>query len=408
MKKTIMVRYGELSVKGSNKKRFTHQLARNIRKQLADYPEIKVSPYNDFIFIDLNDAPEDIALDRLKDVFGIQSYSPAYEVSRDFEEVKAVAREIVAKRLADDDYIQSFKVATSRSDHNYAMDTQDINQQLGGYLAECFPQLKVQMIDPDLTVRVKVRFDDLLLSLDWIEGAGGLPVGSTAPAMLMLSGGIDSPVAGYLAMKRGIRPTIVHFASPPYTSPQALQKAKDLTQKLTRFGGGWLNFIEVPFTEIQEEIKEKVPANYLMTITRRMMFRVADKIREDFHGFGIITGESVGQVASQSLESMFAINNVTSTPILRPALTMDKLEIIDVAKAIDTFDLSILPYEDCCTVFAPPSPKTRPHMDKIEKYEERLAIDELVTRCVEGIKIEKIQPENTEAETVASEFEDLL
>ncbi|MCI5775472.1 MAG: tRNA 4-thiouridine(8) synthase ThiI [Aerococcus sp.] len=407
MKKTIMVRYGELSVKGSNKKRFTHQLARNIRKRLADYPDVVVNPYNDFIFIDLNNASEDVVLDRLQDVFGIQSYSPAYEVSRDFEEVKRVAKDIVQKRLVEDPSIQTFKVATSRSDHNFEMDTQDINQELGGYLAESFPQLKVQMIDPDLTVRVKVRFDDLVLSLDWLEGAGGLPVGSTAPAMLMLSGGIDSPVAGYLAMKRGIRPTIVHFASPPYTSPQALQKAKDLTQKLTRFGGGWLNFIEVPFTEIQEEIKEKVPANYLMTITRRMMFRVSDKIREQFHGFGIITGESVGQVASQSLESMFAINQVTSTPILRPALTMDKLEIIDLAQKIDTFALSILPYEDCCTVFAPPSPKTRPHLDKIAKYEERLDIDALVDRAVEGIKIEKIELETAE-ETVSAEFEELL
>lgn len=406
MKKKIMVRYGELSVKGNNKKQFINQLARNIRAQIEDYPKMTVNPHNDFIFIDLNGEEPDVVLERLQNVFGIQSYSPAYEMPRDFEELKAVAKEVVAKRLEERPDIQTFKVATSRSDHDFAMDTSAINQQLGGFLDDEFPELTAQMKHPDLTVRVKVRFNDFVLSLDWIKGRGGLPVGTTAPAMLMLSGGIDSPVAGYLAMKRGIRPTAVHFASPPYTSPQALEKAKQLTQKLTKFGG-WLNFIEIPFTEIQEEIKAHVPDTYLMTITRRMMFRVADRIREQYHGFAIITGESVGQVASQSLESMYAINAVTTTPILRPVVTMDKLEIIDYAHAIDTFDLSIQPYEDCCTVFAPPSPKTRPHMDKVLAYEERLDIEGLVERAAAGHRLEKIYPDQPESEEQKA-FEALL
>ncbi|MDO4670235.1 MAG: tRNA uracil 4-sulfurtransferase ThiI [Aerococcus sp.] len=406
MKKKIIVRYGELSVKGNNKKQFIHQLARNIRAQIEDFPKLTVHPHNDFIFIDLDEQDPKPILDRLQNVFGIQSYSPAYEMPRDFEELKHVAREVIAKRLEERPDIKTFKVATSRSDHDFKMDTDDINRQLGGFIDDEFPELTAKMKHPDLIVRVKVRFNDFVLSLDWIKGRGGLPVGSTAPAMLMLSGGIDSPVAGYLAMKRGIRPTAVHFASPPYTSPQALEKAKKLTQKLTKFGG-WLNFIEIPFTEIQEEIKAHVPDTYLMTITRRMMFRVADRIREQYHGFAIITGESVGQVASQSLESMSAINAVTSTPILRPVVTMDKLEIIDYAHEIDTFDLSIQPFEDCCTVFAPPSPKTRPHMDKVLAYEERLDIEGLVDRAVAGHHLEKIYPETTIDKTPTA-FSDLL
>ena len=264
-----------------------------------------------------------------------------------------------------------------------------IRDRLGAYLLEEFPNLKVQVKNPDLTVRVKVRFDDFVLSLDWIKGIGGLPVGSSSRGILMLSGGIDSPVAGYLAMKRGVRPVAIHFASPPYTSPQALDKAKALAGKLTKFGS-WITFVEVPFTEIQEEIKEKVPSEYLMTITRRMMLRVADRLREKFHAHCIINGESLGQVASQTPESMFAINAVTSTPVLRPVVTMDKLEIIALAEQIDTFELSIEPYEDCCTVFAPPSPSTRPKIERCLAYEERMDVEGLVERAVENICYEKI------------------
>lgn len=388
METKIMIRYGELSVKGKNKKKFIHLLAENIRQVLADLSDIKVSEYFDFMFVKVDKKDEEEVLKRLQHVFGIQSYSPAYELERDFEQLKQVAKEVVAERMAKDP-IQTFKVATSRSDHHYEMDTNDINRELGAYLLEEFPNLKVQVKNPDLTVRVKVRFDDFVLSLDWIKGIGGLPVGSSSRGILMLSGGIDSPVAGYLAMKRGVRPVAIHFASPPYTSPQALDKAKALAGKLTKFGS-WITFVEVPFTEIQEEIKEKVPSEYLMTITRRMMLRVADRLREKFHAHCIINGESLGQVASQTPESMFAINAVTSTPVLRPVVTMDKLEIIALAEKIDTFELSIEPYEDCCTVFAPPSPSTRPKIERCLVYEERMDVEGLVERAVENICYEKI------------------
>lgn len=405
MKELIMIRYGELSTKGKNKRKFVATLGRNIREALSEYPEIKINQQHDFMFMELNGAPQDEVLDSLEKVFGIQSFSPAIELERDFDLLKEAAVKLVKAEIAKNG-VQTFKVATSRSDHNYSMDTNDVNQALGGFLAEEFPELKVQMKKPDLTIRVKVREQDFLVSSEWINGAGGLPVGTSANAVLMLSGGIDSPVAGYLAMKRGIRITAVHFASPPYTSPQALNKAKDLTEKLTKFGG-WINFVEVPFTETQEAIKEHVNPAYLMTITRRMMMRISDELRKQYNGLAIINGESIGQVASQTLESMFAINEVTSTPIIRPVVAMDKLEIIDISQKIDTFDLSIQPFEDCCTVFAPPSPKTKPKLDDIAYYEARLDIEGLVQRAVEGAMGEKIMPGSRSKED-SDAFSDLL
>jgi len=405
MKELIMIRYGELSTKGKNKRKFVATLGRNIREALGEYPEIKINQQHDFMFMELNGAPQDEVLDSLEKVFGIQSFSPAIELERDFDLLKEATVKLVKAEIAKNG-VQTFKVATSRSDHNYSMDTNDVNQALGGFLAEEFPELKVQMKKPDLTIRVKVREQDFLVSSEWINGAGGLPVGTSANAVLMLSGGIDSPVAGYLAMKRGIRITAVHFASPPYTSPQALNKAKDLTEKLTKFGG-WINFVEVPFTETQEAIKEHVNPAYLMTITRRMMMRISDELRKQYNGLAIINGESIGQVASQTLESMFAINEVTSSPIIRPVVAMDKLEIIDISQKIDTFDLSIQPFEDCCTVFAPPSPKIKPKLDDIAYYEAKLDIEGLVQRAVEGAMVEKIMPGSRNKED-SDAFSDLL
>ena len=405
MKELIMIRYGELSTKGKNKRNFVTTLGRNIREALSEYPDIKINQQYDYMFMELNGAPQDEVLAGLEKVFGIQSFSPAIELERDFDLLKEASIKLVKAEIAKNG-VQSFKVATSRSDHNYSMDTNDVNQALGGFLAKEFPELKVQMKKPDLTIRVKVREQDFLVSSEWINGAGGLPVGTSANAVLMLSGGIDSPVAGYLAMKRGIRITAVHFASPPYTSPQALNKAKDLTEKLTKFGG-WINFVEVPFTETQEAIKEHVNPAYLMTITRRMMMRISDELRKQYKGLAIINGESIGQVASQTLESMFAINEVTSTPIIRPVVAMDKLEIIDISQKIDTFDLSIQPFEDCCTVFAPPSPKTKPKLDDIAYYEAKLDIEGLVQRAVEGAMGEKIMPRSRNKED-SDAFSDLL
>ncbi len=285
----------------------------------------------------------------------------------------------------------TFKISSKRSDHTFELDSRELNQTLGGAVFWSDPNHQAQMKKPDINMQVEIREEAAYISYETIKGAGGLPVGTSGKGMLMLSGGIDSPVAGYLALKRGVDIEAVHFASPPYTSPGALKKAHDLTRKLTKFGGN-IQFIEVPFTEIQEEIKAKAPEAYLMTLTRRFMMRITDRIREVRGGLVIINGESLGQVASQTLESMQAINAVTNTPVIRPVVTMDKLEIIDIAQAIDTFEISIQPFEDCCTIFAPDRPKTNPKLKNAEQYEQRMDVEALVERAVAGIIVTEITP----------------
>ena len=405
MKTRILIRYGELSTKGRNKKMFTQKLASNIKKALVDFPQVKVIPDYDFMYLDLHEAPEEAVIEKVKPIFGIQSISPVYIVEKDME----VAKKVVLDLLSQEDLEgKTFKIMTRRSDHTFEMDTNQINLFLGDAVLEAFPDIKVQLKQPDITVRIDVRREHLMVSLKTIQGAGGLPVGTSGRVMLMLSGGIDSPVAGYLAMKRGMEIQCVHFASPPYTSPQALEKTKLLAAKIARFGGS-IQFLTVPFSRIQEEIKKSVPEAYLMTIMRRFMLRITDQLRENARALAIANGESVGQVASQTLDSMVAINDVTNTPIIRPVATMDKLDIIKVAEEIDTFELSIQPFEDCCTVFAPPSPKTKPKLEKSRQYEARLDVEGLIKEAVEGTVIEEITANyTTPVETASQEIDDLF
>lgn len=405
MKTRILIRYGELSTKGRNKKMFTQKLASNIKKALVDFPQVKVIPDYDFMYLDLHEAPEEAVIEKVKPIFGIQSISPVYIVEKDME----VAKKVVLNLLSQEDLEgKTFKIMTRRSDHTFEMDTNQINLFLGDAVLEAFPDIKVQLKQPDITVRIDVRREHLMVSLKTIQGAGGLPVGTSGRVMLMLSGGIDSPVAGYLAMKRGMEIQCVHFASPPYTSPQALEKTKLLAAKIARFGGS-IQFLTVPFSRIQEEIKKSIPEAYLMTIMRRFMLRITDQLRENARALAIANGESVGQVASQTLDSMVAINDVTNTPIIRPVATMDKLDIIKVAEEIDTFELSIQPFEDCCTVFAPPSPKTKPKLEKARQYEARLDVEGLIKEAVEGTVIEEITANyTTPVETASQEIDDLF
>ena len=405
MKTRILIRYGELSTKGRNKKMFTQKLASNIKKALVDFPQVKVIPDYDFMYLDLHEAPEEAVIEKVKPIFGIQSISPVYIVEKDME----VAKKVVLDLLSQEDLEgKTFKIMTRRSDHTFEMDTNQINLFLGDAVLEAFPEIKVQLKQPDITVRIDVRREHLMVSLKTIQGAGGLPVGTSGRVMLMLSGGIDSPVAGYLAMKRGMEIQCVHFASPPYTSPQALEKTKLLAAKIARFGGS-IQFLTVPFSRIQEEIKKSIPEAYLMTIMRRFMLRITDQLRENARALAIANGESVGQVASQTLDSMVAINDVTNTPIIRPVATMDKLDIIKVAEEIDTFELSIQPFEDCCTVFAPPSPKTKPKLEKARQYEARLDVEGLIKEAVEGTVIEEITANYiTPVETASQEIDDLF
>jgi thiamine biosynthesis protein ThiI len=399
----IMVRYGELSTKGRNRNFFINRLAKNIREVLTDLTELKITAERDRTHIKLNGADYAEVSRRLTKVFGIQNFSPSIKVEKTVPAIKAAVVELFNEIYEDG---MTFKIATRRADHAFEMDSTELNLALGNTVYDNFTYAKAQMKMPDITLRVEIRPEAAFLSFETLKGAGGMPVGTAGRGHLMLSGGIDSPVAGYLALKRGVEIEAVHFASPPYTSPGALKKAKDLAAKLTVFGGA-ITFIEVPFTEIQEEIKAKAPQAYLMTLTRRFMMRVIDRIRENRGGKVIINGESLGQVASQTLGSMSVINEVTNTPVIRPVVTMDKIEIIEIAEKIDTFNLSILPFEDCCTVFAPPSPKTNPKLENAIQYEQRLDVEGMVDRAVAGIMLTTITGENWDKEAT-EDFLDLL
>ncbi|MHA3065958.1 tRNA uracil 4-sulfurtransferase ThiI [Lacticaseibacillus saniviri] len=383
----IMVRYGELSTKGKNRQSFISRLNGNVAKALHEFPNLTIRPKRDRMHIELNGEDSDAVMHRLSQVFGIQNFSPSVAVPKDMDLVHEKALELMNATVPEG---SSYKVNTRRSDHSFELDTNQMNLDMGDFLSDARPDLVVQMRQPDFILRVEVRREAIYLSTTTVQGAGGLPVGTAGKAVLMLSGGIDSPVAGYYALKRGVEIEMVHFFSPPYTSDSALAKAKDLTAKLAPYVGS-IKFIQVPFTETQEEVKAKVPEGYLMTVQRRMMLRLATAIAESRGALAIFNGEAVGQVASQTLESMVAINDVTTMPIVRPVATMDKNEIIKVAEDIDTYDLSIMPFEDCCTIFAPPAPKTKPNLDKTRYYETKIDVEGLMNRALEGIKVTEIK-----------------
>ena len=399
----IMIRYGELSTKGKNRMRFINKLRRNIEHVLSIYPDVTVQADRDRAHVYLNGTDSVPVAESLKIIFGIQAFSPSYKVDKTVPDLIKAVQDGMTQIYKEG---MTFKISSKRSDHDFELDSRELNHRLGDAVFDVLPNIKAQMKKPDINLKVEIRDEAAYISYENIKGNGGLPVGTSGKGMLMLSGGIDSPVAGYLSLKRGVDIEAVHFASPPYTSPGALKKAQDLTRKLTRFGGN-ITFIEVPFTEIQEEIKEKAPEAYLMTLTRRFMMRITDRIREERNGLVIINGESLGQVASQTLESMQAINAVTCTPVIRPVVTMDKLEIIDIAQKIDTFDISIQPFEDCCTIFAPDRPKTNPKIKNVEQYEKRLDVKGLVDRAVENIIISTITPQ-VESDDVEDLIESLL
>lgn len=384
----IMVRYGELSTKGKNRKDFIGRLSGNVTKVLRDFPQVEIHPRHDRMHIVLNDAPFEEVDKRLKRVFGIQTYSPTIKVEKTLAKIEETALALMKETFEKG---MTFKVNTKRSDHQFLYDTNELNKMVGDYLFANMENLKVEMKHPDIVLRIEVRKDAVYISNQLLHGAGGMPVGTGGRAVMMLSGGIDSPVASYLALKRGVDIEMVHFYSPPYTTEKALNKAKELTGILANYAGK-INFIAVPFAEIQETIKEKIPEGYLMTVQRRFMLQLADKIRAKRRGLAIFNGESVGQVASQTLESMAAINDVTNTPVVRPVATMDKTEIINLAEKIGTFDLSIQPFEDCCTIFAPPRPKTKPKIDKAREFENRLDVEGLIERALAGIQVTSIYP----------------
>jgi tRNA uracil 4-sulfurtransferase len=377
--KELLIRYGELSTKGRNRNAFTGRLRDNIRYAFADLPKFQIITERDRMFIRPNEQETmDQLIERLPKIFGIQSFSPVASCSLDLEDIKQTAVKVVESL---DRVDKTFKVTVKRSYKPFEMETNELQQFVGSHVLRNFPEIKVQMKKPDIDLVVEVRRDAVYMMAQVIPGAGGLPIGSNGKSILMLSGGIDSPVAGYQMLKRGVRLDAIHFYSPPYTSELSKEKVMELADKLSRFGASVKLHI-IPFTAIQQEIQKQIPSNVSMTTTRRMMLRITDLVREETGALAIITGESLGQVASQTLESLTAINAVSTTPVLRPLIAFDKLDIIKIAQEIDTYEVSIRPYEDCCTIFTPSSPKTKPKLEKVEFYESFKSFDDLIAEAV--------------------------
>ncbi|MGE7622725.1 tRNA uracil 4-sulfurtransferase ThiI [Viridibacillus sp. NPDC096237] len=395
----ILIRYGELTTKGRNRKQFITRLRENLRFSFADIPDMKIRAERDRMYISSdNDDDMDELIKRLPTVFGIHSFSPVAKCEPTLDAMKELAINIMKSIDTDG---KSFKVNAKRSDKRFPLDTYELQLEMGGHVLRNIPNLYVQMKEPEIELRIEVREHAVYMMVEVIPGAGGLPVGANGKALLLLSGGIDSPVAGYYMMKRGVRIEAIHFFSPPFTSDRSLEKVKDLAERMSRFGTNVRLHI-IPFTEIQQVIQQQVPENVTMTSTRRMMMKISDAVRQEIGATAIVTGENLGQVASQTLESLAAINEVTSTPILRPLITYDKLEIIDVARKIDTYDISIRPYEDCCTVFTPASPKTKPKLEKVVYYESFTDFDEMIQKAVQNREI------HTFPKKKQDEFADLL
>jgi tRNA uracil 4-sulfurtransferase len=397
----ILIRYGEISTKGRNRNKFIDKLRKSVRKTLEDFPQVQIESDRERMYVLLNGEDGREVAERLKKVFGIQSFSLAVKVEKDLDKMKLAALELFRSLYSEGN---TFKITAKRSDKTFELDTNEVNYEFGGHLLKNIPGLKVDVRKPDINLQIEIRKEAVYLSAENILGAAGLPVGSSGKAMLMLSGGIDSPVAGYLSMKRGLEVEGIHFASPPFTSERARQKVEDLSAKLAEVSGHFALHI-VPFTEIQQAIHKQVPDNYTMTTTRRLMLQIADRLREKFGGLALITGESLGQVASQTLESMYAINEVTSTPILRPLIAMDKTEIMDIAGKIDTLDISNRPYEDCCTVFVPASPKTKPKLEKVKYFESFYDFEPLIEKAVQETERILVKPGGVDS---GQEEEDLF
>ena len=379
----IIVRYGEFSTKGKNRKEFTKQLTHNIKTRLKDYPNLTFNMLHDGLFIKLNDEDYSKIKKDLKEVFGYSYFSGAIRSSKDIEEVKSIAL-----KISQSHDVKTFKIATKRHDKNYPMRSDEINRTLATIILQN-TDLTVDVHSPDLMIYVSVDKDFVYLMDEKVKGKGGYPTGINGKALLMMSGGIDSPVAGFMTMKRGLKIECIHFASEPYTSKQAKEKVLTLARKLSVYQEN-INVHMIPFTDLQLAIYKYVDEPYCITIMRRMMYRIADEIAKQRKIKVITNGESIGQVASQTPESISVIGKVSDTLILRPLCMMDKLEIIDIAKDIDTYETSILPYEDCCTIFDPKNPVTKPKEDKCLYFESLFDYEELVKQCINNDEIIKV------------------
>lgn len=384
MNEIILLKYGEIALKGLNKSVFESMLMKTCRRRVRDLGEFKIYKSQSTMYCEpVNpDADIDGAFDRLSKVFGFAGIARAAVVEKDFSKIQETAAEYLADQLEE---IETFKVEAKRSDKSFPMKSPEICAELGGYLLEKFPHLRVDVHHPDLTVTVEVRDYAAYVRGEQLPGAGGMPIGSAGKGMLLISGGIDSPVAGYMMARRGLELTAIHFVSPPYTSDMARHKVLDLVKKMCAYSGR-ITTLVVPFTHIQEEIRDKCAEEYFTVIMRRYMMKIAQIAAERYGCEALITGESVGQVASQTIPAIACTDVATQLPVLRPLIGMDKDEIVTIARKIDTFETSILPYEDCCTVFTPKHPRTRPKLASILHEEEALEEQALIDEAVAGME----------------------
>ncbi len=393
----ILIRYGELGLKGKNIKHFILRLQQNIKYALKHFEHIRVVRTQGRIFIELHGEDPKAIIKECQKIFGIYSLSLAMKTENKENAIKHAA--LVALKKSNN--AATFKVAVRRANKGFPIRSQEMNRILGGYLLQQTSGYTVDVHKPDVEIKVEIRESATYITSGVYPGAGGLPVGTAGKSLLLLSGGFDSPVAGYLMMKRGIELEMIHFHSPPFTSERAKQKVLDLTRVLASYGAS-IKVHLVPFTTLQQEIFKAIPERYAMTVMRRVMLRVSEQICEREGILALTTGESLGQVASQTLASMHVINEVTNIPVLRPLVSFDKEEIINYAKRIGTYDISIRPYEDCCTIFVPKSPATNPRRDHVQKFESEVDFSNTIATAIAGIEVIKI---TSEAETT---FDDLL
>ncbi len=386
MKKVIILKYGELSTKGDNLSFFLKRLKINIERSLKniDNTNIEYDYGRMFIYTEMFDE----VLDKLKKVFGIHEINIGYII--DTNDLEVIGSSLLEK--LNDTNFKTFKVVTKRSYKPYPISSMDVSRTLGGVILKNIPTIKVDVINPEVFVNVEIRKEESLIYFDKIKGLGGYPVGTQGKGLLMLSGGIDSPVAGYLAIKRGISLNCLYFDSPPHTSEKATDKVVRLAKVLKEYDLKCGMFV-VNFTKIQETILKNCPHDYLITIMRRMMYRIAEKLANRKGMHVIVNGESIGQVASQTLTSMKAINEVIKLPVIRPVACLDKLEIIDIAKSINTYETSILPFEDCCTIFVPKHPVINPDIALCIEYEKSFDYEKLIEEAVQSIKFIKLETE---------------
>ena len=394
MNRVVLIKYGELTTKKGNRKFFINTLYNNIKKKLNNL-DVSISRDISRMYIEFNDRDLELVLEKLNLVFGIHTYQVAYKVDTDIELIKETARDIMKEKTG------TFKVETKRSDKNFPIESIEFSRTIGGVVLKSNSNLSVDVHNPDTTLDIEILSHYTYLYTDKYYGLGGYPLGVQSKGMLMLSGGIDSPVAGFLALKRGVKLEAVYFEAIPHTSLEARNKVIELSKKLCRYCDS-IKLHIVPFTNIQESIYKECNPEYCITIMRRMMYRIMEKLAKKNKGLVIVNGESIGQVASQTLTSMSVINSVTNMPVIRPVACLDKLEIIDIAKKIDTYDISILPYEDCCTIFVPKHPVINPNINECLRNEEKFNYNELIDETVNNTITINITNE------VDKEFENLL